>query len=291
MFIYRYDRPWPSGAPWFVDASDAFLGFGLAVAGTLLLFCVPRTRRLGLAAFAGLALVYSLWTSNVYMSHAGQHWGMRDAIQTYYGQRQIHGLDIRYYGARQLADEWDGARGPYMIESVIPEHFSPGQPVTIHIELADNAGIVADEIDLHGAVSRIGKHRFWVELGPEELAKLTPHIERGRGEQAPRMKPWRQVNADRLIAWQLYWRGENFWSNDEIWGRFDDTKTAFKDTDNKAFLAYLDGPDRKHRRYFLITESGRARGLKNILPTEQAKETFEILDTSSNKFTLLTFVL
>jgi 4-amino-4-deoxy-L-arabinose transferase-like glycosyltransferase len=291
MFVYRYDRPWPSGAPWFVDASDAFLGFGLAAAGTLLLFCVPRLRRLGLIAFAVVALAYSLWTSNVYMRHAGKHWGMLDAMQTYFHERQIHGLDIRYYGARQLADEWGDASGPYMIESALPEHFSPGQPMTIHIELADNAGIVAHEIDLHGAVSRIGEDRFWVELPPEELAKLAPHIERGRTEPEPRMRPWKQVNADRLIAWQLYWRGENFWSSDEIWGRFDDTKTAFKDTDNKAFLAYLDGPGRKNRRYFVLTESGRARGFKNILPTEQAKQTYEILDTSSNKFTLLTFVL
>jgi 4-amino-4-deoxy-L-arabinose transferase-like glycosyltransferase len=291
MFVYRYDRPWPSGAPWFVDASDAFLGFGLAATGALLLFCLPRMRRLGLAAFVVVALAYSLWTSNVYMSHAGKHWGMREAMQTYYRERQIHGLDIRYYGARQLADEWDGVRDSYMIESVLPEHFSPGQPMTIHIELADNAGKVEHEIDLHGAVSRVGEHRFWVELAPAELAKLAPHIERGRTEPQPHMRPWRQVNADRLIAWQLYWRGENFWSNDEIWGRFDDTKTAFKDTDNKAFIAYLEQPGRKNRRYFLITEAGRARGLKNILPTEQAKATYEILDTSSNKFTLLTFVL
>jgi 4-amino-4-deoxy-L-arabinose transferase-like glycosyltransferase len=291
MFVYRYDRPWPSGAPWFVDASDAFLGFGLAAIGTLLLFCVPRLRRLGLAAFAVVALGYSLWTSNVYMQHAGKHWGMLDAMQTYYRERQIHGIDLRYYGARQLADEWDGFTGEYLIESALPEHFSPGQPMTIHIEIADNAGIVAHEIDLSGTVSRIGDNRFWVAIAPEELARLSPHIEKGRGEPEPRMRPWKQVNADRLIAWQLYWRGENFWSNDEIWGRFDDTKTAFKDTDNKSFLAYLDGPGRKNRRYFLITEAGRARGLKNILPTEQAKQTYEILDTSSNKFTLLTFVL
>lgn len=291
MFVYRYDRPWPSGAPWLVDASDAFLGFGLAATSALLLFCVPRARRLGLVAFAAVAVAYSLWTSNVYMRYAGTHWGMREAMQTYYRQRQIHGIDIRYYGARQLADEWADFRGPYLIESVLPEHFGPGQPMTIHIEVADNAGVVAHEIDLFGTVSEIGEHRFWVDIPAEELAKLAPHVERGRAEPEPRMRPWKQVNADRLIAWQLYWRGENFWSNDEIWGRLDDTKTAFKDTDNKAFLSYLDGPDRKNRRYFLITESGRARGLKNVLPTQQAKDTYEILDTTSNKFTLLTFVL
>jgi 4-amino-4-deoxy-L-arabinose transferase-like glycosyltransferase len=291
MFVYRYDRPWPSGAPWFVDASDGFLGFGLAAAAALLVFSVRRLRHVGLVAFALVALAYSLWTSNVYMSHAARHWGMLDALQTYYHERQIHGIDIRYYGARQIADEWAGHQGPYLIESVIPEHLAPGQPMTVHIERADNAGVVAEAVDLHGTVNRIDEDRFWVDLPAAELARLAPLIERGRSEPAPHMQPWKQVNADRLIAWQLYWRGENFWTSDEIWGRFDDTRTAFKDTDNKAFLAYLNAPGRQGRRYFLITESGRARGLKNILPTPQARDTFEILDTTSNKFTLLTFVL
>lgn len=291
MFVYRYDRPWPSGAPWFVDASDAFLGFGLASAAALLLFAVRRARVLGLAAFAVVALSFCVWTINVYMTHAARHWGMRDAMQTYYRERQIHGIDIRYYGARQLADEWAGFQGSYPIETVVPDHIGAGQPMTIHIEIADNAGIVSEEVELSGTVSRIGENRVWVDLTAAELARLAPLIERGRSEPLPHMRPWKQVDADRLIAWQLYWRGENFWSGDEIWGRFDDTKTAFKDTDNKAFLEYLNGPGRKNRRYYLVTEAGRARGLKNTLPTEQAKETFEILDTTSNKFTLLTFVL
>jgi hypothetical protein len=291
MFVYRYDRPWPSGAPWFVDASDAFLGFGLASAATLLLFAVRRARVLGLVAFSAVALSFCVWTINVYMTHAARHWGMREAMQTYYRERQIHGIDVRYHGARQIADEWAGFQGPYLIESVIPEHLSPGQPMTIHIELASDAGAVSEEVDLRGTVSRIGENRLWVDIEPAELARLAPLIERGKNEPEPRTRPWKQVNADRLIAWQLYWRGENFWSGDEIWGRFDDTKTAFKDTDNKAFLEYLNGPGRKNRRYYLVTEAGRARGLRSVLPTEQAKETFEILDTTSNKFTLLTFVL
>lgn len=291
LFVYRYDRPWPSGAPWYVDASDAFLGFGLGFAALLVLLCFRRVRRVALTGLGVAAVLFAIWTMNVYMPHAATHWGMREAVQTYYAERQIHGIDIRYYSARQLADEWDGFAGPYVIESVIPAHLAPGQPMTIHIELADSAGVVAESLDLHGAVARIGENRFWVELASGELDRLGPLIARGRGAPGSHMRPWKQVNADRLIAWQLYWRGENFWSGDEIWGRFDDTRTAFKDTDNKAFLKYLQEQGREGRRYFLLTESGRAHGLRGILPTEQAKGTYEILDTTSNKFTLLTFVL
>ena len=49
----------------------------------------------------------------------------------------------------------------------------------------------------------------------------------------------RIVDADRLVAWQLYWRGENFWSSDEIWGFLPETRTAFIKTDN---VRIVDGP-------------------------------------------------
>ena len=72
---------------------------------------------------------------------------------------------------------------------------------------------------------------------------------------------YRIVDADRLIAWQLYWRGENFWSGDEIWGPIPEMKTAVKETDNVAFLRYLN--DRaiapEGRTYYVVTEAGRPR--------------------------------
>lgn len=68
-----------------------------------------------------------------------------------------------------------------------------------------------------------------------------------------------QVDADRLIAWQLNWHGENFWSSG--------------------------------RTFSLITEAGRVTGLRSVLPTERARATLEVIDTSCNKFTLVRFVL
>lgn len=291
LFIYRYDRPWPSAEPWSLDLSDTFLGFGLAFAAAMLLLAFHKLRRLAVGALGTLALACACWLASVYMHHAATHWGMREAIQTYYRMRQIHGLDIRYHGARQLADEWDGAQGTYLIESVIPEHLAPGQPMTIDIEIVDHAGRPEDSVSLTGSVARIGHDRFWVDIPAEERARLNPLIARGRSLPRSRARPWKQVDADRLIAWQLYWRGENFWSGDEIWGATKETQTAFKETDNKAFLEYLKTQGKEDRRYFLITESGRADNLRHILPTQTAKDSYDILDTSSNKFTLLWFTL
>ncbi len=299
LFVYRYDRPWPAGEPWNIDLSDPLFGFGAAFAIILLLMSTQRLRRLALAAFITASLLFGFWVNNVYMHHAGTHWGMRQAVQTYYRLRTIQGQDIIYRGAYQITEDWDGFSGRYQIRSVIPETLAVGQPMTVRIELrpggagggasAGTGNSDGNVIALRGTVAEIGDNRFWVDIPAEQVAQLAPLIERGRRMPKPRQAPWRQVRADRLIAWQLYWRGENFWSNDEIWGQSKDTQTAFQTTDNKAFLEYINAPERKNRRYFLMTESGRARNLKSILPNSKAKESYQILDTSSNKFTLLSF--
>jgi hypothetical protein len=48
---------------------------------------------------------------------------------------------------------------------------------------------------------------------------------------------------------------------------------------------------RHGRRYFVATEAGRVNNLRAVLPTATGRETFEVLDTTSNKFTLAAFVL
>ncbi|HEX8110801.1 MAG TPA: hypothetical protein VF516_23880, partial [Kofleriaceae bacterium] len=111
---------------------------------------------------------------------------------------------------------------------------------------------------------------------------------------APRGRPpVHVVDADRLIAWQLYWRGENFWSGDEIWGYPPEMKTAFKEANNVAFTKYINDRARAPlgRRYFLITEAGRITAPRASLPTQRARDSYEVLDTTSNKFSLAAFWL
>ncbi|MBC7975625.1 MAG: hypothetical protein H7138_11645, partial [Myxococcales bacterium] len=115
-----------------------------------------------------------------------------------------------------------------------------------------------------------------------------------QGARGPRgRRPVRIVDADRLIAWQLYWRGENFWSGDEIWGYLPEMKTAFVKTDNIEFNKYINDRTRAPlgRRYFVVTESGRIMSMKSALPTPRARDSFEVVDRSSNKFSLGAFWL
>ena len=103
----------------------------------------------------------------------------------------------------------------------------------------------------------------------------------------------RVVDADRLIAWQLYWRGENFWSGDEIWGWLPEQKTSLNKTDNVEFLKYLNDKTRAPvgRRYFILTEAGKITSVRAVLPTQRARDSFEVIDTTSNKFSIAAFYL
>jgi hypothetical protein len=294
LFTFRYDRPWPSIEPWSIDPSDGFLVLGI-IAAVAIAFAALPWRRLGIAAlgFAGLAIC--TWALQVYMPIAGQHWGMRDAIHHYYEDRTIYGEKLVYFGAREVADDWASIGTHWTFETFVPSALQVGQPMTLTVQLnkVEDERVMEAQKVLVGTVARIGDHEVEVVLPKAERAKLDPWIARGKANPARGRDPVRVVDADRLIAWQLYWRGENFWSGDEIWGWLPEMKTAFTKTDNVEFLKYLNDRTRTPlgRRYFLMTEAGRATSVRSMLPTQRAKESFEVLDTTSNKFTLVAFWL
>ena len=286
LFIYRYDRPWPSKAPWSVDVGSYFFFFGILLSAALVGAIYGRIRREAMMAFGGVAVVYSLWVTNGYMGAAAPHWGQGALHATYFAERDIHGVDYLYYGLRDLADDWDGGARELTVQSVLPDGFTTGLPMKIHIEVKGQ-----DSYDLHGTVSSTGDDKFWIDIPAAEVAKLDDAIARGRTMKRANKRPWSQVNADRMIAWQLNWRGENFWQGGEIWGETRDTQTVFVKTDNKEFLEYINRPESAGRRFFVVTEAGRADGLKAVLPTPRGKQTVKKIDTSCNKFTLLEFSL
>jgi hypothetical protein len=167
--------------------------------------------------------------------------------------------------------------------------------LTIEIEVhkPEDERITETELTLVGTATDIGDHSVTVKLAKGERQKLDALIEKGKGKRPRTRPPVRVVDADRLIAWQLYWRGENFWSGDEIWGWPPEMKTAFMKTDNVEFNKYINDRTRAPlgRRYFVVTEAGRITGIRSMLPTQRGRDTFEILNTSSNKFSLAGFTL
>ena len=295
MFVFRYDRPWPNGDPWLIDPSDGFLVLGLGAAVVLPLLAT-RFVRVGVLAVGAAGLAICVWALQVYMPVAGQHWGMRDAIRTYYEQRTVYGQKLVYFGAHQLTVDWNDVKDTWSFDTFIPDTLQAGQPMTIEIEVhkAEDERITESEITLVGTATEIGGHSVTVTLAPGERERLEPLIKKGEpAGPRPARQPSRTVDADRLIAWQLYWRGENFWSGDEIWGYPPEMKTAFIKTDNVEFNKYINDRARSPigRRYFVVTEGGRITGVRSMLPTQRGRDSFEVLDTTSNKFSLAGFTL
>lgn len=295
MFVFRYDRPWPNGDPWSIDPSDGLFGLGIVSALALLLLAT-RWVRAGVLATSAAGLAICVWALQVYMPLAGQHWGMRDALRTYYEQRTVYGQKLVYFGAHQLHADWQGVGDTWTFDTFVPDTLHDGQPMTLDVQVqkADDEKIMETELTLSGTAMVIGAHTVQVTLAPGERAKLEPLVQKG-AQPGPRPvhDPVRVVDADRLIAWQLYWRGENFWSGDEIWGWPPEMKTAFVKTDNVEFNKYINDRTRAPvgRRYFVVTEAGRITSIRSMLPTQRGRDSFEVLDTTSNKFSLAGFTL
>jgi hypothetical protein len=301
MFVFRYDRPWPSAEPYAIDPSDGFFVLGILGAIALVMASL-RWRKIGVGALCVAGLAICIWSLQAYMPDAGKHWGMRDALRTYYKQRTIYGEKIVYFAPYQAYDDWHatqvsgGDKIRHTFKTMIPDTLHIGQPMMIRVQLnkADKEEVVEQETGMVGTVTRIGDHDVEVTIPQSERAKIDALVAKGKTEKRKRVRaPIRVVDADRLIAWQLYWRGENFWSGDEIFGPVPEMRTGFNKPDNGDFLKYLGDRAKAPpgRRYFLVTEGGRATSVRGVLPTTRAKESFEVVDTTSNKFSLVSFTL
>ncbi|MFN0253821.1 MAG: ArnT family glycosyltransferase [Kofleriaceae bacterium] len=294
MFVFRYDRPWPSQEPWSVDTSDGFLLLGVAAAIAMPLLAT-RFSRIAVAAYGTVAIAATIFALQVYMPIAGTHWGMRDALAKYYEMRTVYGQKLVYYGAGQLYADWHDVKDAWTFETKIPDTLHQGQPMTITVVLnkAEDERVTEQELVLVGKATSIGDHSITVTLAPGERAKLQPLVERGKKGSRRARPPLRTVDADRLIGWQLYWRGENFWSGGEIWAILPEQKTQFNKVDNVEFNKYLNDRTRAPlgRRYFIVTEAGRINSARSLLPTPRGRDSFEVLDTTSNKFSLAAFWL
>jgi hypothetical protein len=205
----------------------------------------------------------------------------------------------------QLHDEWSTVGETWSFETLLPDDLQLGQPMTVRISVwkPTEERTLEKEIVLAGTATALGDHSVTITFNPGERAKLEPSLAEGKrqilagrgpkGEPIRGRAPVRAVDADRLLAWQLYWRGELFWSGGEIWAWPSEMKTYFGNPNNVQFQKYLS--DRKRapsgRRYFVLTEASRLTSAKSMLPTQRARDSFEILNQTSNKFAIGAFYM
>jgi len=109
-------------------------------------------------------------------------------------------------------------------------------------------------------------NKYMVELGPhwsqKEVLKTYYQLRSGPEEE--------------LMAWQMNWRGETFYTKAQVGVAMSSDDAKFKD-----WLR-----ERTGRRVFLMCERGRWSRLRNLMPTERGKRTLRLLDDRSNKFYL-----
>ncbi len=91
---------------------------------------------------------------------------------------------------------------------------------------------------------------------------------------------------ERLLAWQMYWRGENFYTQNEIYEGPMNERTVFLGDRNAEGLKEY-AASHKGKRMFFIIERSRLDGLRSLLP-ESVRPSLKIVNDDNNKFYLLT---
>ncbi len=292
LFTYRYDRSWPYGAPWNIDFTLYMFVFAVAFGGVLILLNFPAWRRAMTVALLGVGVVFAGFCGDILLPAASPHWGQRALHTQYYAGREIHGVDLYYYGGHEIENDWASGKD-LLVKSVIPTTLKIGDPMTVKWQLRNAQEGVQEKGELQGTVAAIrpDADEFSIAIPPDERAKIAPLVEKNRGASDDKRR-YLYVNADRMIAWQLNWRGENFYTGGEIWNPRDpDMQTVFMEIDNTKFLSWLKPRIGHKRKFWLVTEIARVASLAGVLPTQFAKESIETPDHSSNKFGLAKFTL
>jgi len=89
---------------------------------------------------------------------------------------------------------------------------------------------------------------------------------------------------ERLIAWQMYWRGENFYTANEIFTGPNDKRTVFLGDRNAEDLKDYLNRNRGTRQFFVV-ERTRWNTLQGLVP-EHARKSLRVVDERNNKFYL-----
>jgi len=94
----------------------------------------------------------------------------------------------------------------------------------------------------------------------------------------------RRSPEEKLLAYSMYWRGETFYSSNEIYEGPKEERTVFDqdnaDEDMKTWIA-----NHRGRRVFILYERGRQNHVEQLLPPE-SRPTFKVLYEKNNKFSL-----
>jgi 4-amino-4-deoxy-L-arabinose transferase-like glycosyltransferase len=84
LFVYNYDRPWPSH----FDYRPILTGFAVVGSALVALAALRALRPILTSALLGLCLAFSVFTLDVYMMDLSPHWSQKPLIERYYRERK-----------------------------------------------------------------------------------------------------------------------------------------------------------------------------------------------------------
>ncbi len=274
----------PNHGGWAQFASSPMLRVIFTTVAAAILFSLVPLPTFGLGG--AFAVAFCAWMGVVYMPAAGKHWGQRDAIAHYYQKRQVHGINIRFESGEAAAayakeNDWCATHslryltGASVSDTPTATLWIKNQRITSHPATISTKATNGQSTEIK-ITSRCEPFRV-------DLANYKP--------QAAGGSPKVDLDADVLLPWRLYWRGENFWTADEVWGPTDAQKTVVESYTKrkKTLVKYLADFGVSGRKYWIITETGHSSALASTLGPKM-KESIKEENTESNKFSLMSFV-
>jgi hypothetical protein len=114
--------------------------------------------------------------------------------------------------------------------------------------------------------------KLLIELSPHWAQKhvIAAYYKARRGPEEP------------LIAWQLYWRGENFYTKNEIYRSSNPGERTVFLGDHNAEKMQTFFKSHPGRRVFFVVERTRFESLRALLPAE-ARPSLTVVNDSNNK--------
>jgi 4-amino-4-deoxy-L-arabinose transferase-like glycosyltransferase len=120
-------------------------------------------------------------------------------------------------------------------------------------------------------------------LADKMLIELSPHW--SQKHVLAQYFRYRTGPEEPLIAWQLYWRGENFYTRNEIYKSPNAAERTVFLGDHNAEKMQQYFTAHPGRRIFFVVERVRFESLRSMLPAS-ARSSLQILDESNNKIYL-----
>jgi 4-amino-4-deoxy-L-arabinose transferase-like glycosyltransferase len=205
------------------------------------------------------------------------------------------GLPLLVLVTADLASAKNAAQKFLWLFSYDYVHSKAGRPWPDRLDFSTPLIVFSVVFGLATVALAVPRVRKWATLGLSSAAVVftfylldhfMPTVAPSWSQKGPIATYYRERSSpeERLIAYQLYWRGETFYTSNEIYEGPSEERTVFDQDGADDRLKDWVSRHRGRRTYFLYERHQESR-IKNLLPAE-ARGSFNVVDQQNNKFSL-----